>query len=391
MQPGSSHDAALSRRALLLSLRPDASALASAITPQVDRVDWDWVVACAKAHKVAALLAARLETSGLSALLGPDMRAQLNTIRDDAVARAAMAERTLELLAEHLGRAAVPFLVIKGSILAHHVYRQPNLRRFADVDVVVRQEHVARAEDVLRAIGYREGGAEEILAARPKGETERSAALALSRRFEARVVQAYTWYAPSDGRLLCIDLHWHVARGALQISSAQLWERAAPTTVAHTHLTTLDPSATLIHLAMHATTCLLGNFRLLHLCDVAWAATRFADQETAVWQLARAWRVEAPLTFAFQLVEQTLGIPVPVARPVITRSRRSVVVRDSFMLASPQLKNQAGPVRLWRELVWGWAMRCLRWNVWVMIGVSFARAQWQLFRWRNGMGGRTSV
>jgi hypothetical protein len=59
-----------------------------------------------------------------------------------------MSERTLAAIAT-FAAARLPFYVVKGSVLAHRVYGDPHLRRFADVDPVVRQADMPRAEAIL--------------------------------------------------------------------------------------------------------------------------------------------------------------------------------------------------------------------------------------------------
>jgi hypothetical protein len=80
------------------------------------------------------------------------------------------------------------------------------------------------------------------------------------------------------------------------------------------------------------------------------------------------------------LAQHTFGIDLPIAQREPARSWRRLVARDSFVLAAPQLKTHSGFTRLWRELLWGAALRSLRWNLLVMASVSFARLRWRIFR-----------
>ena len=135
--------------------------------------------------------------------------------------------------AEQFGRAGIPFFMIKGSILAEHIYRDPSLRRFSDLDLVVHRDTLARAEELLRSLGYRLGQVDILLNPPPKGPTQWRAAEALTRRFYERFEYELPFYAPPGGELLPVDLHWHVAPGfRLHTSAAQLWEQTVAVTVA---------------------------------------------------------------------------------------------------------------------------------------------------------------
>lgn len=367
----------LDREALLRALHPDGAVFAAWAAERGAAVDWSTVERRATAHKVAALLAARLAASGLDGGLDQRLRQRLDAARADAVRRGQAAERTLAALGEAFGAAGVPFFIVKGSALAHRVYGDPHLRRFADVDVVVRRADVDRAEAALRAMAYRPGGFESILGLSLKPDDPRHArAVTLVRGFEGRELAAYTWYAPS-AELLSVDLHWHVSPWRLRVGEEAVWAATEPLAIGGTTARTLAPPATLIHLVAHATTSLFNGFRLLHLCDVAWAARRFADQADDVWRLAREWRVADHLARVFRMVERALGVDLPLAAgapPAGARPGFATVADAAFLVDATELKSRPALQRLRSELLWAVAMGCLRRNVNVVADVSITRA-----------------
>lgn len=315
------------------------------------------------------------------------MGRELALIRLETARRAAAAERTLARLGEAFAAAALPFFVVKGSILAHQVYGDPRRRRFADVDVVVRRGDVARAERALRALGYRPGGVETILAARPRSAAERRLALRLTRRFEARHLGAFTWQAPRGGELLPVDLHWQLAPDRLPRDEDRLWQQTVPLTVAGAPLLTLGPAATLLHLAAHATTCLLNGFRLLHLADVGWAAHRFAEHGAAVWALAEQWRLTSHLAMVFALVEERLGIEVPIARGgPRRRAAAPSLVSEAMLVDVPDLAALPAHRRVGPELSWAVGTHCLRRSVRIATATAIARTRFRLGRRRLRRG-----
>lgn len=376
-----------SRTALLRALHPDSTAFARWVQSHAEEIDWGWVVHRARTHKVAALVAARIEDCGVSACLAAELREEVAEIRRDAARRAEIAQRTLAHLSEHFARAGIPFFVVKGSVLAHHVYRAPTLRRFADVDIVVHRRDVEPAEAVLSGLGYRSGGVEELLKLRPRGPAEKQFAARLARQFDAQRLAAFSWYEPIGSAYAPVDLHWHIAPYRLRLSEEQVWERTATVMVGDTALLTLDPAATVIHLAAHATTCLLNGFRLLHLSDVGWAAQLLSDdQHTALWRLAREWRIETHLRVVFAAVQDSLGMAIPSAaangrRGVASTPWARTATRDVFLVESTEQARLPLVRRLWHELAWSLAMRCMRRNAVVVADAGWARARFKL-RWR---------
>jgi hypothetical protein len=385
----------VSRRALVLSLHPDSSGFRHWVGLHASAIDWPWVLRRARAHKVAALLAARVEECGLTASLDAEVGKRFHDIQEEAHAHATVAQRTLQRLTELFGHAGIPFFVIKGSVLAERVYGDARLRRFADVDLVTRREMLEHAEALLRTLGYRFGQVEELLARSPHGSVESHAAEALTRRFYERFQYELPFDAPHGGELLPVDLHWHVASALrLKVSAQQLWDETIDVVVAGTRVTTFNPAATLIHLAVHASTCALAAFRLLHFCDVGWAAWRWHDQADSLWALADTWRVTTQLGTVLDTVERGLGFPIPTPlrrgtpRHISMRPALRQVATEAFLLEAGRDPDWSRLQRVWAEVLWNLAMGCLRWNVLRSIRTRLTRLQWAVWQWRGR--GRTA-
>ena len=374
---------AAAQRGLMHALHPDPQRFADWARAHAEAVDWAWIVHNASGHKVAALLAARVEACGLGEIVGATLNERLADIRRDAAARATMAEQTLARLVQAYEAADIPCFVVKGSVLAHQVYGDARLRRFADVDVVVRRGDVERAEAVLRRLCYLPGGIEEILATPPKPGPDRELAHDLTRRFHARRLAAFSWYAPRGSGLLAVDLHWHIAPARLRVGEDALWRETTVVRVGATAVRTLTPPATVIHLAAHATTCLFSGFRLMHLADVGWAAGCFAEHGAATWRLAEQWGVRAHLARVFDTLERVLEVRVPFAAAGAAPRRRAWAAgatSAAVLLDAPRHKTLPLRARLWPELRWSIAMGCARRNVTVIAAVSWARLRFTLAR-----------
>jgi hypothetical protein len=379
----------VSRAVLMAALRPDSSAFARLVATDAADVDWPWVLERASAHKLAALLAARVEQCEVVASIAEPVVQRLQTIREEARRRAEVARVTLQDLHAAFARQRIPFLVVKGSVLAELVYRDPAARQFFDVDVVVPPEAIESAEAVLRSLGYRLGQVQKLLAVEPHGDDETRVAEGLTHDFYRRFEYELPFTPIMRGVHLPVDVHWHITpQRRVRLSTHELWQQTMSVVVADIPVLTLNPAATVIHLAVHATTCSFAGFRLLHLCDVAWAVTRFNGPVAGFWELAEAWRVDRHLTAVLDMTERALGVPLPAAlrrarpRSLLSGSAFELVARDTFLVGEAAATAPRRWQRVWNETMWSLAMGCLHHNLVRSLRVRLRRLQWRWQRWR---------
>ncbi len=333
----------ISRRVLLASLSPDTTTFESLVATQWRAIDWDWLIERATAHKVAALFAARFDQDELTAAIPERRREELAEIRQRARERAIQAQRTLQQAAQALAREGIPFLVIKGSVLAVHVYVNANIRPFYDVDLVVPPEMLVQGEKALGSLGYRfqsprvKATTFAPVRARPKAPPDAPVPESVARQLYQTYHCHFVFVPPKDDHRLPLELHWHVVRpGILKVSPAELWEQTKTTVVAGTSVRTLNLEATLIYGAVHAMASGAGSFKLLHLCDVAWLVARFGTQvrRDLLWELADAWGARHYLDRALQASEEILGFRgVQSIKP---QRKQSIWLRGCFRLAASE-------------------------------------------------------
>lgn len=382
---------ALARDALMAAISPDDDALVRRLPEwsMAGRLDWPWLAERAVAHKVGALAADRLERWAGAAALADFLGPSLIDIRRQAVERAAAARETLRELATALAGGGVPFLLVKGSLLAELVYGDPLLRPFYDVDVIVRRQALPAAEALMRACGYHAEGAWPLLGRRPPAPVvNRHVADDIARRFYLRLFHNLCYHPPRGDPRRPVELHWQIAaRGRLRLDEAQLWSRTAAAQVAGIEVRTLDPEATLIHLAVHALDPWFHSFKLLHLCDVAWTVARGTTPYRDLWQLAAAWGAAFHLELALRLVDRSFDLAA--ARALLADRRASAAMRAALRLAGTRflIERPAGPTVAWPrralvELGWGLAVRGMYPKLAFSIGRRFAAARWRLAQLR---------
>ncbi len=199
----------------------------------------------------------------------------------------------LAQIAPVLDGLGVPWIVVKGPVLAETVYTRPDLRSYGDLDVVVPSTALGTVLGALEANGA--------------AVVDRNWRL-LEERMFGQVLLSLPHGTP-------LDLHWHLVhdvtmRRRFRIPMADVLARARRTRVARTAVPVLDSVDSVLFLALHA--CLAGGNRLVWLKDleqaVRWVAPFWDDIVTR----SRAWDVSLPVAVTLGQARSVLGAAVPV-------------------------------------------------------------------------------
>jgi Uncharacterised nucleotidyltransferase len=276
-------------------------------------LDWDYLFGLARRHTVLPLLQRQLEAHAGDAV-PPDVRRTLGEKFRANAARNLLLAGELVRITRRLEAEGVGALAYKGPALAASVYGDLTLRRFLDLDIIVRRRDVPRARALLRSLGFDAAGG---LSTSQQDVLLRSQHnLALAR----------------DGGRLTVELHWGVAqRRFADVPLAEsVWSRAAAVSVGGGEVKSLAPEDLLVALCVHGA----KHFweRLAWVCDVA---ELLGSNPNLDWQLvgalARDSRIERMLMLGLKLASGLLGAPLPEelrrrARADAAASRLSVEV-----------------------------------------------------------------
>jgi len=131
----------------------------------------------------------------------------------------------------------VDLLMLKGAALAETVYPRPSLRRFGDLDVLVREADAARARTLLESLGY---------IADPMQWEE---------LVRGRDCQANFFYHTDRGSVV-VELHTKLINndlffGQVHVDDQGLWERAQPVRLAGADGWVLGLEDQILHLCLH--------------------------------------------------------------------------------------------------------------------------------------------
>ncbi len=200
-----------------------------------DKFDWTYLIEKARIHAIRPLLYDLLrlacpEIVPSDVMEGLAMHFQANARRNLFLTGELF--KILNLFEEN-SILAVPY---KGPVLAHLAYGNMALREFGDLDLLVKEQDVCRASELLRTIGYstdeREFGA-FATAAHRKYHTEDT-------------------FISKDGRVE-LDLHWSVTRAefSFPFGTDALWERLVDVPFAGQTVKSFCPEDMLCVLSAH--------------------------------------------------------------------------------------------------------------------------------------------
>lgn len=277
---------------LLCAHRGDAANVRARLAElAAPKLDWDYLHLTARRHAVLPLLFKGLEAAdgvpeGFRARLRDEFRrnATRNTLLAGELAR----------LARLFESEGVPLLAYKGPALAQQAFGDITLRRYVDLDLIVRRRDAKRAGVLLQSLGYR----------KPEGLTEAHEDFLLRRQHNL----AYT----RDGGLMIVELHWEVAPAhfaAVPIGEG-VWGGATSVRLFGAEVRCPSPEDLLLALAVHGTKHLWE--RLAWVCDVAALVNSQADFDWhGVLRRARESRVERMLLLALRLARGLSGAKLP--------------------------------------------------------------------------------
>ncbi|HEX8355408.1 MAG TPA: nucleotidyltransferase family protein [Pyrinomonadaceae bacterium] len=256
-------------------------------------VDWDYLYGLAHRHALLPLLYRGLEESARDSTPA-GLRERLRAKFRENATRNTLLAGELVRIARLFGAAGVVPLAYKGPALAVQAYGDLSLRRFIDLDVIVRRRDVALAGERLLSLGF--GKPEGLTASQEKFLLRRQHNLAFSR----------------DGGRLTVELHWEVSPAPF--ASVPLgegaWERASTVTLHGAEVKCLAPEDLLLALAVHGTKHLWE--RLAWVCDVAALLnSRPGLDWDFVLRRARDSRVERMLHLALRLARGLAGAKLP--------------------------------------------------------------------------------
>jgi hypothetical protein len=280
---------------LLLCARPRPDAEATGRIRELARggIEWEFLYRLARRHAVLPLLYRRLEAHAPGAAPREFRERLREKFRENATRNTLLAGELVGI-ARLFESEGVPVLAYKGPALAVQAYGDLSLRRFIDLDIIVRRRDVGRAGGLLCSLGF----------SKPEGLTESQEEFLLRRQHNL----AFT----RDAGKLIVELHWEVAPAAFADVplGARAWERAVAVRLFGGDVRSLAPEDLLLALCVHGTKHLWE--RLAWVCDVAVLLDSQGGLDwSSILRQAHDSRVERMLYLGLRLAQGLLGACVP--------------------------------------------------------------------------------
>jgi hypothetical protein len=191
----------------------------------------------------------------------------------------------------------IPALPFKGPVLAVTAYGSLTLRQFGDLDILIHEQDIGRAKNLLISQGYQMKTAEQ----------------------EEKHRLEYCDYTFRSQNGIYVELHWRFIPPSLELifpffsalDLEHLWSRLKTTSLEGTTVLTLSPEDQLLYLCLHGCKHLLC--RLIWLCDIA-ELIRNSPHLDWGWILEQADRQGSRrvLLLSLSLTHDLLGTTLPL-------------------------------------------------------------------------------
>src|SRR5690242_3530315 len=248
-------------------------------------VDWEYLFQLARRHSIVPLVYAQLDAAPPEVLAKFKQHYIENSARNTVLT--AELCRLINLFRDE-GIETIPY---KGPVLALFAYGDVALRRFVDLDVIVRKHDVMQAREILLNEGYTP-----------------SKSLSLSQQ-ELLLRTQHNLQFSRDNHRLIVELHWDVAPHlfASSVNTDQLWQDLITLDLNGSRVKTFSAEDLLFSLCVHGSRHLWE--RLGWICDIAELLAR----HTFDWPtlLKRAADNERMFLLGLHLAERLLDAPLP--------------------------------------------------------------------------------
>jgi len=266
-------------------------------------LDWDYLYRLARRHSLLPLVFAQLERAVKDDVPAGELQRFRKAYQENAARNLIFADE-LSSLVRAFADVGVEAIGFKGPALAVSAYGDLALRRFVDLDLMVRRADVTRAIEVLIAKGY----------ASSKPLTTEQQALLLRTQHNLQFAR----------QRLIVELHWQVSAElfASSVTAEELWKNLETVRVNNAEVKTLSTEDLLFSLCVHGSRHVWQ--RLAWICDID---RIIATRDGIDWSVAltRAKRASAERMFLLgpALCARLLGTRLPdLVRAEIARNRR---------------------------------------------------------------------
>lgn len=205
----------------------------------------------------------------------------------------------LRIISEAFARRRIPFMVLKGMVLAHSAYADASLRPMQDIDLLVASDHRQIAQQLLSEMGYE--CPERLSAAnpslRPLLHEESEIVFGMQKRGTRVLVEVHT--------------QLEIAEPLFPVSISDVWGRSVSTCLHGLQVHTLGERDFLFHLCLHLSRNHAYNIGLLPLVDILkWTGLHHDCDWNLVASESAAKGYGPYMRLTLELTRDLLGAPI---------------------------------------------------------------------------------
>jgi Uncharacterised nucleotidyltransferase len=298
-------------------------------------IDWEHLIRVAHRHGIAPLLYWHLDNTCPRTVPENAFNHLRNHFRANTLRNLSLTRDLLRLL-KAFERHEIPAITYKGPALTTSVYGNLALREFSDLDILIREQDVSRATELLISAGYRSGYPEHQM-------THTQEAVLRRTEFEYDFTR--------DDSKSSVDLHWAIMPTYLSVTLnlEGLWKRLEPTSLGGETVLTFSPEDLLLILCVHGSKHLWEQLKLI--CDVAELIRARKDMNWGrVLKQAGTLGNERMVLLGLFLAKELLGAVLP--KEVMQRVEADPVVKVLARQVEEQLLCEANePRRVLEEIL----------------------------------------
>jgi len=276
---------------------PSDESLESVESKLLERVDWDFLLQAATFHGVVATVFANLQKHMKRHVPAQRLK-QLGAINDRLARHNLLLFGEMCQLQDLFEQAGVPFVPFKGAVVAAAHYQDICLRAFGDIDLLVEQKNLDRAQRLLISRGYRR---------LPKLDVLHSEDFYRSQQFKNSTNEQSFQLGNTDAIL---DLHWAVQpRRYLPLDTSEVINSCKSVNIHGRSFKTLTPELELAVLSAHG--CRHHWNHLTWLCDIRQIIQGGLVDWSSAFKLTASLDAEKMLLLAVAAVEQFFDCSMP--------------------------------------------------------------------------------
>ena len=257
-----------------------------------NEIDWEYLFLLARRHAVVPLLYLQLNQHAADLVPEHHLKKLKQHFLENAARNTILAAELCNLI-NLFSQSQIETISYKGPTLALFAYDNLALRRFVDLDLIVKKSDVLKAREILLAEGYTP-----------------SKSLSLDQQ-ELLLRTQHNMQFTRDNRRLIVELHWEVAPHlfASSVIPDKFWRDLITIDINGTPVKALSAEDLLFSLCVHGSRHLWE--RLSWICDVAELIARHTFDWNNLLKRAETADNERMFLLGLFLAEKLLDAPLP--------------------------------------------------------------------------------